>query len=117
MSVKTREFLRRTRHVRIRKNLAGTESRPRLAVYRSLRHIYAQIIDDQTGRTLVAASSQDKGGEGAANREAARKVGLRLAERAKEQGITGVVFDRGGFQYQGRVASLAEGAREGGLEF
>jgi large subunit ribosomal protein L18 len=117
MSVKTREQLRQGRHSRIRKKIDGTSARPRLAVYRSLKHIYAQIIDDESGRTIAAASSQDKGVDSTGNREGAKAVGLRLAERAKEHGITQVVFDRGGFRYHGRLASLADGAREGGLEF
>jgi large subunit ribosomal protein L18 len=115
--MKTRGDLRQARHQRLRKTLAGTEAKPRLAVYRSLKHIYAQIIDDSTGTTLAAASSQEKDLEAGGNREGAKQVGTRLAERAKEKGITGVVFDRGGFKYHGRVASLADGAREAGLEF
>ena len=116
MPTKTRGDLRVVRHVRLRKRLTGTPERPRLAVYRSLKHIYAQIIDDTTGTTLVAASSQEKD-LGAGNRDGAKAVGTRLAERAKEKGIGGVVFDRGGFRYHGRVASLADAAREAGLEF
>lgn len=105
------------RHERIRKKIAGTANRPRLAVYRSLRHISAQIIDDATGHTLVAASSLEKGLDTKGNRDGAKAVGVALAERAKAKGISGVVFDRGGFRFHGRIASLAEGAREGGLEF
>ncbi len=117
MSTKSRGELRVARHNRLRKKLEGTASRPRLAVFRSLKHIYAQIIDDSTGTTLAAASSQEKSLDSKGNAEGAKSVGTKLAERAKEKGITAVVFDRGGFRYHGRVASLAEGAREGGLEF
>ena len=117
MAVSTRSDLRVVRHVRLRKRIEGSAERPRLAVYRSLKHIYAQIIDDSTGLTLAHASSQDKGFDLTGNAEGAKKVGLALAEKAKKGGITKVVFDRGGFKYHGRVAKLAEGAREGGLEF
>jgi large subunit ribosomal protein L18 len=117
MANKSRSELRVIRHERIRKHLAGTETRPRLAVFRSLKHISAQIIDDTTGRTLASASTTEKGAEANGNAENAKKVGQRLAERAKAAGITDVVFDRGGFRYHGRVAKLAEGAREGGLQF
>ena len=106
------------RHVRVRAKISGTPERPRLNVFRSNANIYAQIIDDVNGVTLASASTLDKDFEGAAgNAEAAKKVGLKLAERAKDKGITEVVFDRGGYVYHGRVAALAEGAREGGLEF
>ena len=106
------------RHYRVRKNISGTAERPRLNVFRSLNHIYAQIIDDTKGVTLVAASSMDKGFDGkGANIEAAKKVGLLVAEKALAAGIKQVVFDRGGYVYHGRVAALAEGAREGVLEF
>lgn len=106
------------RHVRVRGKISGTPERPRLNVFRSNANIYAQIIDDVNGVTLVSASTLDKEFEGAAgNCEAAKKVGLALAERAKAKGISTVVFDRGGYVYHGRVAALAEGAREGGLEF
>jgi large subunit ribosomal protein L18 len=117
VATKTRTELRQSRHVRLRKKVSGTSDRPRLSVFRSLKHISAQIIDDTTGRTLAAASSQEKDLSVTGNAEGAKAVGTRLAERAKEQGITSVVFDRGGFKYHGRVASLAEGAREAGLEF
>ena len=117
MSVKTRTELRIARHDRLRKKLAGTPERPRLSVFRSLKHISAQIIDDTTGTTLAAASSIEKGLEAKGNAEGAKLVGAKLAERAKEKGISAVVFDRGGFKYHGRVASLADGAREAGLEF
>ena len=106
------------RHRRVRKNISGTAERPRLNVFRSLNNIYAQIIDDTKGVTLVAASSLDKGFEGyGGNIEGAKKVGMLVAEKALAAGIKEVVFDRGGYVYHGRVAALAEGAREGGLEF
>lgn len=106
------------RHQRVRKNISGTAERPRLNVYRSLNNIYAQIIDDVKGVTLVAASSLDKGFEGyGGNVDAAKAVGKAVAEKAVAAGIKSVVFDRGGYIYHGRVAALAEGAREGGLEF
>ncbi len=106
------------RHQRVRKNISGTAERPRLNVFRSLNHIYAQIIDDTKGVTLVSASSMDKGFEGkGANIDAAKAVGKAVAEKALAAGIKTVVFDRGGYVYHGRVAALAEGAREGGLEF
>lgn len=109
------------RHLRVRRKVFGTPERPRLNVYRSLTNIYAQIIDDTIGHTLVSASTLEKGlrdeVKGLKPVEAARKVGLVLAERAKQAGITKVAFDRGGYKYHGRVKALAEGAREGGLEF
>ena len=106
------------RHKRVRGKISGTAERPRLAVYRSNAHISAQIIDDVNGVTLVAANSYEKDFEGiGSNKEAARKVGAVLAERALEKGISAVVFDRGGYIYHGRVSELAEGAREGGLKF
>ncbi len=110
---------RKKRHARVRKHISGTPQRPRLCVYRSLSNIYAQIIDDVAGKTLVAASSLEKAMEGknGGNVEAAKEVGKLVAEKAKAAGITTVVFDRGGYIYHGRVAALAEGAREGGLEF
>jgi large subunit ribosomal protein L18 len=117
MSVKTKSGLRAVRHDRLRKKLEGSAERPRLAVFRSVKHIYAQIVDDTKGHTLVAASSIEKDIAAGGNKEGAKAVGARIAERAKEKGITAVVFDRGGFMYHGRVASLADGAREGGLEF
>ncbi len=106
------------RHKRVRKNISGTAERPRLDVFRSLNHIYAQIIDDTKGVTLAAASSLEKGFEGSGgNVEGAKKVGEMIAKKALEKGIKEVVFDRGGYIYHGRVAALAEGAREGGLQF
>ena len=106
------------RHKRVRAKISGTAERPRLNVFRSLSNIYAQIIDDTTGNTLVSASTVESGFEGnGGNKEAAKKVGVMIAERAKAKGITEVVFDRGGYVYHGRVKELAEGAREGGLQF
>ncbi len=109
---------RQRRHRRVRGKISGTPERPRLNVYRSNQNIYAQLIDDVAGVTLAAASTVEKGFEGATgNAEAAKKVGKTIAERAKEKGIEKVVFDRSGYIYHGRVAALAEGAREGGLQF
>ena len=109
---------RMKRHTRVRGKISGTPERPRLNVYRSNANIYAQIIDDVNGVTLVAAASNEKDFEGATgNCEAAKKVGQLIAERAKAKDIEEVVFDRGGYVYHGRVAALAEGAREGGLKF
>lgn len=106
------------RHKRVRKNISGTAERPRLNVYRSLNHIYAQIIDDTKGVTLVSASSMDKDfNQYGGNCEGAKEVGKAVAAKALEKGIKAVVFDRGGYVYHGRVAALADGAREGGLEF
>ena len=113
-----KKAMRLKRHVRVRGKISGTPERPRLNVFRSNANIYAQIIDDVNGVTLVSANTLEKGFEGATgNVEAAKKVGLALAERAKAKGIEVVVFDRGGYLYHGRVAALAEGAREGGLKF
>lgn len=109
---------RQKRHIRVRAKISGTPERPRLNVFRSNTHIYAQLIDDVNGVTLAAASTMDKGFEGATgNKEAARKVGQAIAKVAADKGITEVVFDRGGYVYHGRVMELAEGAREGGLKF
>jgi len=106
------------RHKRVRAKISGTPERPRLNVFRSLNHIYAQVIDDVSGKTLVSASSVEKDfGMTVGNCDAAKKVGQTVAERAVAKGITEVVFDRGGYVYHGRVQSLAEGAREGGLKF
>ena len=105
-------------HKRIRRKLSGTAERPRLAVFRSVAHIYAQVIDDAAGATVVSASSVDKGGKtNGGNVAAAKAIGKLVAERAKEKGIKSVVFDRGGYQYHGRVKALADAAREAGLEF
>ena len=109
---------RLNRHVRVRGKISGTAERPLLNVFRSLSNIYAQLIDDTKGVTLVSASTADKGFDGKkGNKEAARKVGNDIAKRAAEKGIVEVVFDRGGYIYHGRVKELAEGAREGGLKF
>ncbi len=107
------------RHVRVRKKISGTTECPRLNVFRSLKHIYVQIIDDTKGATLVAASSLDESlkGKNGGNKETAREVGKLIAKKALEAGIKDVVFDRGGYVYHGRVMELAEGAREGGLNF
>lgn len=119
LSKPNRKEINRKRHYRLRRKLSGTSERPRLAVYRSGKHIYAQIIDDIKSTTLVAASSLDKDlrAQSGANLEAARKVGELVAQRAKAAGIGAVVFDRGGFLYHGRIAALADAAREAGLEF
>jgi len=121
VQTKLRQVNRKKRHRRVRTKVSGTAERPRLNVFRSSKHIYAQVIDDQAGETMVAASSIDSqmrselkhGG----NREAARKVGELLAKRAVDKGIKDVVFDRGGYLYHGRVKELADGAREAGLKF
>ena len=116
-----KELLRRKRHIRLRRTLSGTAEQPRLSVFRSLCNIYAQIIDDKSGITLVSASTLD--GEikpnvkNGGNAEAAKLVGSLVAKRAIEKGINTVVFDRGGFKYHGRVATLADAAREAGLKF
>jgi large subunit ribosomal protein L18 len=105
-------------HERIRRKLRGVSERPRLAVFRSVNHIYAQVIDDTAGRTLAAASSVEKEGRfNGGNLAGAKEIGKRIAQRAKEKGITKVVFDRGGYMYHGRVKALADAAREAGLEF
>jgi large subunit ribosomal protein L18 len=115
----TRRIGRARRHFRLRKKVTGTADRPRLVVNRSTRHIYAQIVDDTTGRTLVSASTLDTGIRGAEGDKStqARKVGELVAERAKAAGIDSIVFDRGGNKYHGRIAALADAAREGGLQF
>ncbi len=119
-AAKTKREARLRRHRRIRKQVSGTGTRPRLAVYRSNSHIHAQIIDDLAGHTLVSASSVEPAlrGDGAnGNVAVAARIGTAIAERAKAAGIDSVVFDRGGFLYHGRIAALADAAREGGLEF
>jgi large subunit ribosomal protein L18 len=108
--------LRQRRHRRVRKRVIGTPDRPRLAVFRSNRHVYAQVIDDVAGRTLAAASTL-KDGEGPDPKARAKAVGVALAGKAKDAGVTRVAFDRGGFLYHGRIEAVADGAREGGLEF
>mgnify|MGYP001425114309 FL=1 len=118
---KNAKLLRQIRHTRLRKKVAGTPERPRLAVFRSLRHIYAQVIDDTTGRTLVSASSgeaiKENGGPITPKIGLSTVVGKMLAERAQAEGITQVVFDRGGCKFHGRVKALAEASREAGLNF
>jgi large subunit ribosomal protein L18 len=118
---KTRSDARVRRHKRVRSRITGSPERPRLSIYRSLSEIYAQIIDDKAGHTLISASTLDhelrKTVEGLKKSEQARKIGQALAERAKAKGIKQVVFDRGGYRYIGRVKALADGARESGLEF
>ena len=115
--LKTKQRARR--RVGIRKRIEGTPERPRLRIYRSLNHMYAQVIDDLAGRTLAAASTRDKDMslEKTGNASAAEAVGAKVAEKAKAAGVTQVVFDRGGFKYHGRVKALADAARKGGLEF
>ena len=119
LSPQKKTELRRRRHARVRKKVNGTTAQPRLAVFRSGRHISAQVIDDTRGQTLAAASTVEAALRSGAtgNKEAAAAVGRLIAERAKAAGVTQVVFDRGGFQYHGRVAALADAARQSGLEF
>lgn len=116
-----RNEVRRRKHVRVRRKILGTPERPRLCVFRSSKHIYAQIIDDVNSTTLVAASTLDEALKGklayTGNKSAAREVGKLIGNKAKEKGINKVVFDRGGYLYHGRVKELADGAREAGLEF
>lgn len=118
---KSRSLARERRHLRVRKHLSGTTSRPRLNVFKSLTGIYAQIVDDMEGNTLISASTVDKElrekMKGLKKIEQAKAIGMAVAERAKSKGISSVVFDRGGFRYVGRVKALADGAREGGLQF
>lgn len=121
-SMKEKRFKLRRRHLRVRRKVQGTIERPRLAVHRTLKHIYAQVIDDVTGRTLASASTvvkevKPKLKKGGGNVEAAKAVGAEIAARARAAGVTKVVFDRGGYQYHGRVKALADAARKGGLEF
>lgn len=117
----SRNKLRIRRHARVRKHVAGDAQRPRLAVFRSLHHIYVQVIDDATGRTLAAASTREKaiaaGLESKKSTGAAEKVGKAIAQRVKEKGITTVIFDRGGYKYHGKIKALADAARGAGLEF
>ncbi|MBM4426509.1 MAG: 50S ribosomal protein L18 [Chloroflexi bacterium] len=121
MAKKSRSLARERRHIRVRKTLSGTTSRPRLNVFKSLTGIYAQIIDDIQGITIISASTVDKEireqVKGMKKTEQAKAIGKAIAERAKSKGISSVVFDRGGFRYVGRVKALADGAREGGLQF
>ena len=116
MSTTSEKTLKRDRrHARIRARVRGTAERPRLAVFRSNRYLYAQLIDDESGTTIVAADTRNEKGKSAGDR--AKATGKKIAEAAKEKGVTKAVFDRGGFQYQGAVVALADGAREGGLSF
>ncbi|HLE21633.1 MAG TPA: 50S ribosomal protein L18 [Vicinamibacteria bacterium] len=119
MRVRTKEDYRRRIKYRIRSKVFGTAERPRLCVYRSLKHIYAQVVDDSAGRTLVSASSLEKDfpAKQGKNRQAATELGTLIARRSIDKGIERVVFDRNGFKYHGRVKTLAEAAREGGLKF
>jgi large subunit ribosomal protein L18 len=122
MAHESKAVIRKRVHKRIRRKVAGNTARPRLAVFRSVKHIYAQVIDDSVGHTLAAASSNEKsdaksGVKSGGNVAGAKAVGKLLAERAKEKGVKSVVFDRGGYLYHGRVKALADAAREGGLEF
>lgn len=121
MANKSRSIARIRRHARVRKHVAGTSARPRLNVFRSITDIYAQVIDDQAGNTLASASTVDselrKKMKGLNKTEQAKLVGQAVAERAKDKGVTMVVFDRGGYRYMGRVKALADGARENGLQF
>jgi len=118
---KSRNALRTRRHARVRRRIQGAAQRPRLSVFRSLNHVYAQLIDDATGQTLAAASTREKavadGLESRSSSAAAEKVGKIIAERAKAKGINAVVFDRGGYKYHGRIKALADAARGAGLEF
>ena len=119
MSTSHKLELRQRRHNRVRKRVTGTATRPRLAVFRSTKHIAAQVIDDVSGKTLAAASTYEKSlkSTNGGNRDAAEKIGKLIGERAKAAGVSAVVFDRGGFLYHGRVATLADAARSAGLEF
>ena len=112
-----RNAVRQKVHARIRRKVQGTSARPRLNVYRSLNHIYAQVIDDTQGLTLASASTVTTKVKAGGNIEAAREIGKAVAERAKEKGVTKVVFDRGGYLYHGRIKALADAAREAGLDF
>jgi large subunit ribosomal protein L18 len=113
----SKDIIRQRIHKRIRRRVTGTAQRPRLAVFRSLKHIYAQVIDDGAGHTLAAASSDEKNSQNGGNVAGAKTIGKLVAERAKEKGIEAVVFDRGGYLYHGRVKALADAAREAGLKF
>ena len=116
---KERRISRNRIRVRIRRKVSGTAERPRLSVKKSLKHIYVQLIDDASGKTIAAASSRDKdsGIKGGSNQAAAKAVGALIAKKAKDKGVTSVVFDRGGYQYHGNIKALADAARENGLEF
>ena len=116
MAKATRQESRTRRHVRVREKIRGSAARPRLAVYRSLTHIYAQLVDDDAGRTLAAASSQESKDAKGKRTESAKNVGTLLGDRAKAKGVTEVVFDRGGYRYHGRVKALADGVRAAGVK-
>jgi len=117
MKIRSTTDARRRIHLRMRRKVLGTDTRPRLAVFRSAKHIYAQAIDDTAGHTLAAASTREKDAENGGNVKGAVEVGKRIAQRCLDKGIENVVFDRGGFKYHGRVKALAEAAREAGLKF
>jgi large subunit ribosomal protein L18 len=117
MANDSKDIIRQRIHKRIRRRVRGTPERPRLAVFRSLKHIYAQVIDDVKGHTVVAASSAEENGKNGGNVAGAKAIGQLVAERAKDKGVKAVVFDRGGYLYHGRVKALAEAARKAGLEF
>jgi large subunit ribosomal protein L18 len=117
MSLKSKTKMREIRHKRIRKRISGTPERPRMAVYKSIKHISVQIIDDVNGVTLAAASTLEKGLDAKGNQDGAKKVGEAAAKRAQEKGVKSIIFDRGGNRFHGCVARVAEGARAAGLEF
>jgi large subunit ribosomal protein L18 len=117
MARDSKNIIRLRIHKRIRERVSGSEERPRLAVFRSVKHIYAQVIDDTKGHTIAAASSNEKSAGNGGNVAGAKAIGKLVAERAKEKGVKSVVFDRGGYLYHGRVKALADAAREAGLEF
>ena len=117
MAKTSKDEIRRRIHARIRNRVKGSPERPRLAVFRSVKHIYAQVIDDAAGQTIVAAGSVEKNATNGGNIAGAKAIGKLLAERAQDKGIKSVVFDRGGYTYHGRVKALAEAAREAGLQF
>jgi large subunit ribosomal protein L18 len=117
MARDSKDQIRLRIHKRIRRRVRGTQERPRLAVFRSLNHIYAQVIDDDKGHTVASASSNEKDGKNGGNVAGAKAIGKLVAERAKEKGVQAVVFDRGGYLYHGRVKALADAAREAGLKF
>jgi len=114
---KAKAMRRQRRHMRVRRTVTGTPAKPRLAVYKSLKHIYAQVIDDLAGRTIAAASTTEAGAGKAKKSDAAAAVGARLAEKARAAGVSEVVFDRGGFRFHGRIKALADAARKGGMKF
>ena len=116
MGVETRRQSRERRHARVREKIRGSAARPRLAVFRSLTHIYAQLVDDDAGRTLAAASSKEANDAKGKRTESAKTVGTLLGDRAKQKGVTEVVFDRGGYRYHGRVKALADGVRAAGVK-